>query len=60
MHAFVVAARRERLDPEVIRDWAREHLANYKVPRRIHIVESLPLNPNGKVRKDVLRECALL
>ena len=59
-HAFVVAARTERLDPQAIRDWAREHLANYKVPRRVHVVESLPLNPNGKVRKDVLRERALL
>ena len=37
--------------------WCREHLANYKVPRRVEFrSEPLPRNPSGKVLKTVLRE----
>jgi acyl-CoA synthetase (AMP-forming)/AMP-acid ligase II len=36
--------------------YSRERLANYKVPRRVEFVESLPRNPSGKVLKTVLRE----
>ncbi len=35
--------------------WARERLANYKVPRRFELVESLPMNAGGKVLKRELR-----
>ena len=35
--------------------FARQRLATYKVPRRIAVVDQLPLNASGKVRKDVLR-----
>jgi HIP---CoA ligase len=31
-------------------------LANYEVPRRVEIVQTLPLNASGKVRKFELRE----
>jgi acyl-CoA synthetase (AMP-forming)/AMP-acid ligase II len=31
-------------------------MANFKVPRSIRVVESLPLNPTGKVMKFQLRE----
>jgi acyl-coenzyme A synthetase/AMP-(fatty) acid ligase len=30
-------------------------MANFKVPRTIKVVESLPLNPTGKVMKFELR-----
>ena len=35
--------------------WARQHMANYKVPRRVEIVDNLPLNATGKVLKTELR-----
>lgn len=35
--------------------WCRDEMANYKVPRRIEIVDALPLNATGKVVKDELR-----
>jgi HIP---CoA ligase len=35
--------------------WARERLANYKVPRRVDVVDALPLNASGKVLKRELR-----
>ncbi|MFZ6049873.1 FadD3 family acyl-CoA ligase [Pseudomonas sp. CR3202] len=36
--------------------WCRERMANYKVPRSIEVVASLPLNASGKVLKGQLRE----
>lgn len=35
--------------------WARERTANYKVPRYLELVESLPLNASGKILKTELR-----
>ena len=46
-------ARRSRR-PRVIA-WCREHMANYKVPRRVEIVSALPMNASGKVLKYELR-----
>ena len=38
--------------------WCRDRLANYKVPKRVHIVAELPRNTMGKVVKTELREAA--
>jgi HIP---CoA ligase len=38
--------------------WCRERLANYKVPRRIDVLASLPRGAVGKVAKDELRRAA--
>jgi malonyl-CoA/methylmalonyl-CoA synthetase len=34
----------------------RGRLANFKVPKRVHVVEELPRNAMGKVQKNVLRD----
>jgi len=34
----------------------KSRLANFKVPKRVHVVEELPRNAMGKVQKNVLRE----
>jgi len=36
------------------RDWAKQQVASYQVPRRIVIVDDLPRNPLGKVMKPEL------
>ncbi len=36
-------------------DWSRDQMANYKVPRRVEIIDELPLNATGKVMKESLR-----
>jgi acyl-CoA synthetase (AMP-forming)/AMP-acid ligase II len=56
--AFVVPVPGSRPSPEGLIAWCRERMANYKVPRRIEIVEALPQNASGKVTKFVLRERA--
>jgi acyl-CoA synthetase (AMP-forming)/AMP-acid ligase II len=54
--AFVVPGSGEPLASDELIAWARERMANYKVPRRVEIVSELPLTPSGKVQKFVLRE----
>ncbi|ASU83012.1 AMP-dependent synthetase [Nocardiopsis gilva YIM 90087] len=57
-HAYVVAGAGAELTPEAIVTWARNHMSNYKVPRRVVLVRALPTNPNGKVDKGELRRRA--
>ncbi|MEE2768367.1 MAG: FadD3 family acyl-CoA ligase [Actinomycetota bacterium] len=57
--AFVVPALDIAPDEEEIVAWARERMANFKVPRRISVVESLPMNASGKVLKYELRNQAI-
>ena len=50
--AAVGPHRRRRRGARVV----REHMANYKVPRHVEVVDELPLNASGKVLKFELRE----
>jgi acyl-CoA synthetase (AMP-forming)/AMP-acid ligase II len=50
--AFVVTA--SGTDDGII-EWAKGEMANYKVPRVVRVVDSLPTNATGKVVKDELR-----
>ncbi len=53
--AVVVAVPGEVVDAEGLRAEARRHLAAYKVPKRVLVVEELPRNSMGKVEKAALR-----
>lgn len=53
--AAVVAAPGVALDPQALRTAVRGVLAGYKVPKAIHLVDSLPRNTMGKVEKARLR-----
>jgi acyl-CoA synthetase (AMP-forming)/AMP-acid ligase II len=57
--AYVVPAPGESVDSSAIIGWARERLANYKVPRYVVPLEKLPANATGKILKDELRVRAL-
>ena len=54
--AFIVPRSGQKIGPDEIISWARNRMANYKVPRRVEVVSSLPLNASGKVLKYELRE----
>jgi acyl-CoA synthetase (AMP-forming)/AMP-acid ligase II len=43
------------IDPAEVIAWSREQMANFKVPRAVHVVQSLPVNASGKVLKFELR-----
>lgn len=49
--AFIVLRPDAQADPAGLLGWARENMANYKVPRHIAIVDDLPRNAAGKVSK---------
>ena len=53
--AFVVAKPGAVVDPAEVVAWCRLSMANYKVPRSVHLVPSLPMNASGKVLKFELR-----
>jgi acyl-CoA synthetase (AMP-forming)/AMP-acid ligase II len=53
--AFVVSRPGRTIDPDELVSWCRNHMANFKVPRSVVVVDALPLNPTGKVMKFQLR-----
>ncbi len=56
--AFVIPEPNASLSEAGVIDWARSQMANYKVPRFVDVVDSLPQNASGKVLKTELRDKA--
>jgi long-chain acyl-CoA synthetase len=54
--AVVVARGEHEVDEDALVAHARERLAGYKLPRRIHVADQLPKTPTGKILKRELRE----
>jgi fatty-acyl-CoA synthase len=57
--AWVVPKCGAALEPEDIKRYCQGQIAHFKVPQYITIVESLPRTVTGKIRKHVLRDCAI-
>lgn len=53
--AFLVVKPGHRLTEADVVAWARENMANFKVPRHVRFVDGLPRNAGQKVLKDGLR-----
>lgn len=54
-HGFVVLAEGAGItEPELV-EFAREHMAHFKVPRQFKFVDELPKTATGKIQKYVLR-----
>ncbi|VVM61327.1 2-succinylbenzoate--CoA ligase [Pseudomonas fluorescens] len=56
--AFLLPAPGQVLDSASVIAWCRVQMANYKVPRRVQLLDAMPRNAAGKVTKNVLREWA--
>jgi malonyl-CoA/methylmalonyl-CoA synthetase len=54
--AVVVSRRPASFDTAGVLAALKERIANYKVPKRVFVVEDLPRNAMGKVQKNVLRD----
>ena len=54
--AIVVPKPGAKLNSQSMIDALKSKIANFKVPKRIEIVEGLPRNAMGKVQKNVLRQ----
>jgi acyl-CoA synthetase (AMP-forming)/AMP-acid ligase II len=57
--AFVVPSGKAQPDDAELTGWCRERLANFKVPRHLWAVRSLPRANAGKIAKGELRAAAL-
>lgn len=53
--AVVVPSAGETLSEEGIIEFARNHIARFKCPKSVDIVDSIPRNPSGKILKKELR-----
>ena len=53
--AFVVLAPEAGLTEPAVIEYAREHMAHFKAPRKVEFVTDLPKTATGKVQKFVLR-----
>ncbi|MCL8026866.1 AMP-binding protein [Nocardioides bruguierae] len=53
---YAVAVVEDGLGADELLAWCREHMARYKAPKRVHLVDQLPTTAYGKVTTAVLRE----
>ena len=56
--AYVIPRAGATVTPADVIAWSREHMANFKVPRYVEVVDEFPLNASGKVLKYELRDRA--
>ena len=54
--AHVLPESGAELEAEAVRDYLRQHMANYKVPKIVEIAATLPREDSGKIFKRKLRE----
>jgi len=57
--AFIILHDGFNLTPEDVRDFCRDKIARYKVPRYVFLVSEYPMTGSGKIQKFRLREMAL-
>ncbi len=60
LKACVVLKEGSQLTSEDVRYFAREHLANFKVPQTVEIYPELPKNRTGKIDKEQLKKETLI
>lgn len=53
--AALVVNKGASLDIDSLREWAKERLATYKIPKEALVVEELPKNAMGKISKPALK-----
>jgi long-chain acyl-CoA synthetase len=54
--AFIEKEEDATIDEAALRTYCREHLAGYKVPRKIHCVDALPRSATGKILRRKLTD----
>ena len=57
--AFIIPNGSVVFTPEDVRDYCKEKIARYKIPRYVFFVNEYPLTGSGKIQKFKLREMAL-
>jgi fatty-acyl-CoA synthase len=57
--AWIVVRPGTELTAEDVRDFCRERIAHFKIPRYVKFVDSFPMTVTGKVQKFKMREAAI-
>ncbi len=57
--AWVQVAEGESLDVGEVRDFCRDKIAHYKIPRYVQVTDEFPMTVTGKIQKFKLREQAI-
>lgn len=57
--AFIILKDGCELTPEDVRDFCKNHIARYKIPRYVFFIKQFPMTGSGKIQKFRLREMAL-
>jgi fatty-acyl-CoA synthase len=57
--AWIIARPGATLDEDAVRDYCRERLARFKVPRYVIFVDEFPMTITGKVQKFKMREASV-
>ena len=57
--AFIIQKEGVQLTTEDVRDYCKGHIAKYKIPRYVFVVDAFPMTGSGKIQKFRLREMAL-
>mmetsp|Transcript_17133 Transcript_17133/g.25703 ORF Transcript_17133/g.25703 Transcript_17133/m.25703 type:complete len:499 (+) Transcript_17133:45-1541(+) len=58
VEAFLVLSNAACMTYDNFKAWCSGKLSSYKIPKKIHVVDSLPRNAMGKVMKSTLKETA--
>lgn len=58
-HAYITLLEQDSIDTDQLKHWCKERVSNYKVPKSIEVLETMPLLPNGKLDKTALKNSAL-
>lgn len=53
---FIVKAEGSALDEAGVKQYCKENLANYKIPKQIVFIKQMPMNASGKILKTELRQ----
>ncbi|MEM9301705.1 MAG: AMP-binding protein [Pseudomonadota bacterium] len=53
--AWIQLREGESLDADRVREYCREHIAHYKIPRYIEFVDAFPMTVTGKIQKFEMR-----
>jgi acyl-CoA synthetase (AMP-forming)/AMP-acid ligase II len=58
--AYIVRKNRAEVGEQNLREWTRQKLADFKVPKTIHFVDALPKTPLGKIQRAFLKNKSAL
>ncbi|MEH6593465.1 MAG: hypothetical protein V7746_24575, partial [Halioglobus sp.] len=59
-YAYITLFAESNIDTGQLKQWCKDRVSNYKIPKVIEVLEAMPLLPNGKLDKTSLKKMAIL